>query len=179
MGGQLVLTQDENGPEFRTTQMVDSVVLERSVAIIFMFLNTESEDDSKTLKKPKESNKSTPSKKGGGGGAKKPSTTPTKKESKKKEDIESISDFFGAAPIKRTTRSTRHDKGGVKSQTSKPAVRLGKRQVQDDGGGGEVSTVPESPTEAILMEFNDEAVALALQEEELEMQKEKVNVITM
>ena len=40
--------------------------------------------------------------------------------------------------------------------------------------GGEVSTVPESPTEAILMEFDDDAVALALQEEELEIQKEKV-----
>ena len=55
--------------------------------------------------------------------------------------------------------------------------------MQDDGGGGgEVSTVPESPTEAILMEFDDEAVALTLQEEELEMQKEKVyynNIIQM
>lgn len=140
-----------------------------------MFLNTESEEDVKTLKKPKASNKSTPPKKGGGGGAKKPSTTPTKKETKKKE-IQSISDFFGAAPVKRTTRSTRHNKSGEKSKISKQPVRLGKRQVQDDGGGGgEVSTVPESPTEAILMEFDDEAVALALQEEELEMQKEKVN----
>lgn len=138
-----------------------------------MVLNTESEEDVKTLKKPKASNKSTPTKKGGGGGAKKPTTTPTKKETRKKE-IKSISDFFGAAPVKRTTRSTRQDTSGEKSKISKQPVRLGKRQLQDDGGGGEVSTVPESPTEAILMEFNDEAVALALQEEELEMQKEKV-----
>ena len=108
-------------------------------------------------------------------GAKKPSTTPTKKESKKK--IESISDFFGAAPVKRTTRSTRHDKGSEKSKSNNKPVRLGKRQVQDDGAGEEISTVPESPTEAILMEFNDEAVALALQEEELEMQKERVHML--
>ena len=60
-------------------------------------------------------------------------------------------------------------------KSAKRPVQLGKRQAQDDGGGGtEVSTVPESPTEAILMEFSDEAVALALQEEELEMQKERV-----
>ena len=121
------------------------------------------------MKKPKASNKSTPIKKGGGGGAKKPSATPTEKDSKR--GIKSISDFFGAAPVKRTTRSSRQDKG---NEISKRPVQLGKRQAQDDGVGGtdlEVSTVPESPTEAILMEFSDEAVALALQEEELEMQE--------
>ena len=117
-----------------------------------------------TLKKPKASNKSPPTiKKGSGGGAKKSNTTPTKKDRKK--EVKLVSDFFGTAPIKRTTRSTRSDRS-----SEKPG-HLGKQQVQDDEGE-EISTVPESPTEDI---FNDEAVALALQEaEELEMQIERV-----
>ena len=117
-----------------------------------------------TLKKSKTTNKSTPTiKKVGGGGAKKSSTTPTKKESKK--EVKSVSDFFGTAPVKWTTHSTRNDRS-----SDKPG-RLGKQQFQDDQGE-EISTVPESPTEDI---FNDEAVALALQEaEELEVQKERV-----
>ena len=117
-----------------------------------------------TLKKPKASNKSPPTIKiGSGGGAKKSNTAPTKKDSKK--EVKSVSDFFGTAPVKPTTRSTRSDRS-----SEKPG-HLGKRQVQDDEGE-EISTVPESPTEDI---FNDEAVALALQEaEELEMQIERV-----
>ena len=48
------------------------------------------------------------------------------------------------------------------------------------GGGaegaekGEVLTVPESPTELVGHEFDDEAVAMALQEEEREALKDKV-----
>ena len=55
-------------------------------------------------------------------------------------------------------------------------VKLGKRNVKESEEAGEVRTsVPESPTEAAVMEFSDEAVALALQEDEMEMQKEKVS----
>ena len=99
------------------------------------------------------------------GGTKKSSATPTQREGK--IEIKSLTDFFGKAPVKRTTHSTRNDKDGEKSS------RLGKQKLGDDGGQ-EVRTVPESPTEAAVMEFSDEAVALALQEEELEMQKKKV-----
>ena len=103
------------------------------------------------------------------GGAKKASTTPTKGEGKK--EIKSISDFFGKDSVKRATRSTRNNKGGENS------AKLEKRKTEDEGGQ-EVRTIPESPTEAAVMEFSDEAVALALQEEELEMQKEKVRHLT-
>ena len=67
----------------------------------------------------------------------------------------------------------RSDRSGDKT-----VKKLKKRKVDEEEGGerGELKTVPESPTEATVMEFSDEAVARALQEDELEMQKEKVSL---
>ena len=98
------------------------------------------------------------------GGTKKTTATPTKVVLKKKE-VTSLTDFFGKGPIKRTTRSS-----GMKEDGNKQA-KLEKREATD----AEVKTVPESPTEAAIMEFSDEAVALALQEDIAEMNKEKVS----
>ena len=94
-------------------------------------------------------------------------------EKEKKREIKSVSDFFGNSPVRQTTRSMRSDRSGDKT-----VKKLEKRNVDEEEGGerGELKTVPESPTEATVMEFSDEAVARALQEDELEMQKEKVSL---
>lgn len=141
-----------------------------TVTCLYDLYITDSEEDVGTTKRTKQkasSCKVTLSKMSlsSGGGAKRPNATPTQEAGKK--EIKSLTDFFGKAPVKRTTRSTRNDNDGEKSG------KLEKLRVVDDGGQ-EVRTIPESPTEAAVMEFSDEAVALALQKEELEMQKEKV-----
>lgn len=130
-------------------------------------VHAESEEDVGSSKKQKRpTSKVTPTKKTTATRAKGVSATPPKTAPKK--EVKSLADFFGKAPVKRTPRSTRSS-GNGDQKTS-----LGKRK----GDIPEVKTVPESPTEAAIMEFSDEAVALALQEDIAEMNKEKVKQYT-
>ena len=140
----------------------------------FVFLAVESEEEVSTFKKQKiptskdtPTKKSTPTKKTVVGGAKRTAAAPPKAVPKKKE-VTSLTDFFGKSPIVRTTRSSGRKEDGVRRP------KLEKQEVAERDVS-EVNTVPESPTEAAIMEFSDEAVALALQEDIAEMNKEKVS----
>ncbi len=89
-----------------------------------------------------------------------------------------ITDFFGSVPIKRTLRtsSTSVAQSGAKPphSGSKPPSQSGSR------ASSEVVVVPDSPTmpakeeDVMGAEFDDAAMALILQEEEMEKAKLEV-----
>ena len=124
---------------------------------LFVVYSADSEEEVATKK-----SKSNPTK-----GAMIPKTKSPKTPAKAKE-IKSVSDFFGSAPIKRSSEIISRSPGTSGGKGN----RLEKRELSKNGKQGEdVVVIPESPTDMAGFEFDDEAIAMALQEDEMEGRK--------
>ncbi len=110
----------------------------------------------KTLKKSEQKlkGKNTPVK-----GKDKNSSTPGKK-------IQTVTDFFGSTPIKRSKPAKLEAQDGG----STTATNNMKNGAEEE----EIDTIPESPVDVLMQGIDDAAIAQALQEEEMDIMRQKV-----
>ncbi len=118
--------------------------------------------------------------------AKKTPTRSSKKTSQKSpaqakgKEIKSVSAFFGSAPIKRSSELRPSGPplqlGGATGRGQSGRSK-GRGKGRENGGGGEVVVVPESPTYVDAgLDFDDAAIAEALEEVERDGPKAQVSL---